>query len=367
MAPPGVVLEDRLASEVLSASERGYRLFPVKPRGKTPLVKGWQSVATSNRDQLEAWANGFPGCNWGMPVGRGSGVFVLDVDGDAGIASLDALKRSNGELLETLSVSTACGSHYYFVYPDGRDIRNSAGRLGLGLDIRGEGGYVVIPPSVHPSGARYRYANCAVAVAAPPQWLLQKMTPQWARVERIPGNKIGILIEGHRNDGLTRLAGGFRRRGADLAELETQLLQANLRRCRPPLNDTEVLRIAASMALYPVGGPDPLETAWAATDGQVYKGGYERFMALARELQNARPGLSFTLPMKRIGPLAGCDWTQVRRWCHRAMCEGLLRRVGAPIPKRRAAHYVLCECPTREPDVPLVSTTSGLGGHSAAS
>ena len=356
-----------LPSEILSASERGFRLFPVRPRGKTPLVKGWRNAATSNSEQLGAWASEFPGCNWGMATGRGSGMFVLDVDGDAGVASLDALTRSNGDWPDTLSVSTARGSHYYFAYPDGQDIRNSAGRLGPGLDIRAEGGYVVIPPSVHPSGVRYGYVKCGLTIAAAPGWLLQKLTPQWARATRVRADRIGILPDGQRNDGLARLGGALRRRGADLAELEAQLMQANLRRCQPPLPEVDVLKIAASVARYSVGGPDPLETAWAATEAQAHKGGYERFVALARELQNARPGLSFALPMKRVGELAGCDWTQVRRWSHRAMCNGLLRRVSAPIPKRRAAHYVLCECPTRGVDVPLVSTISGLVGHSAES
>jgi hypothetical protein len=162
------------------------------------------------------------------------------------------------------------------------------------------------------------------------------------------------------------LGGASRRRGADLGRLEAELLQANLRRCKPPLPDGEVLKIAGSVARYVVGGPDPLETAWAETYGEVFDCPYERFLALAADLQRARPGLSFALPLERIGELAGCDWTQVRRWRQRAVREGLLHPVSAAIPHRRAAHYILANCPTRGGDVPLVSTISGLVGHSVA-
>lgn len=365
MAPPAAVLEDSLPPEVLSASACGYRLFPVRPRGKTPLVNGWRRVATSSREQLEAWASEFPGCNWGMATGRGSGLFVLDVDDKPGMASLDAFRGTGWELPRTLNVLTGQGHHYYFLYPGGREIRNSTKKLAPGLDVRGEGGYVVVPPSVHPSGARYSYADCGLSVEAAPGWLLEKLSPQWARAERVRADKIGILPEGQRNDGLTRLGGALRRRGADLAELETQLLHANWQRCRPPLPEIDVLKIASSVARYPVGGPDPLETAWAAIEGRPHRSGYERFVALARQLQGVRPGLSFALPLERIGDLAGCDWTQVRRWRQRALYRGLLRLVSAAVPHRRAAHYVLCECPTRGIDVPLVSTISGLVGHSA--
>ncbi len=351
-----------LPPELSAASQAGLRIFPVKPRDKRPLIKGWQALATGDENQIERWAAEFPGCNWGITTGSESGVFVLDVDGSTGVASLDGLKENNGDWPETLSVLTARGTHYYFIYPNGQELRNSAGRLGSGLDIRAEGGYVLIPPSVHPGGGLYAYAPCMFYIQSAPAWLLEKLTPQWKRESPFQSDKIGLLSEGQRNDGLTRLGGALRRRGADLGRLEAELLQANLRRCKPPLPDGEVLKIAASVARYVVGGPDPLETAWAETYGEVFDCRYERFLALAAELQHARAGLSFALPLERIGELAGCDWTQVRRWRQRAVREGLLHPVSAAIAHRRAAHYILANCPTRGVDVPLVSTISGLVG-----
>lgn len=132
-----------LPEEVRKAASRGWRLFPVKARDKKPpLLKGWRDKATCNLEQLEAWAVEFPGCNWGMATGRGSGVFVLDMDGEPGLASLLAFHRQGKEIPDTLTVNTERGSHLYFRWPEYLIIHNSAARLAPGLDVRGEGGYV---------------------------------------------------------------------------------------------------------------------------------------------------------------------------------------------------------------------------------
>jgi hypothetical protein len=88
------------------------------------------------------------------------------------------------------------------------------------------------------------------------------------------------------------------------------LRTANATRCRPPLPDAEILAIAKSASTYPVGGPDPLETAWAAVCQQTHRNGYEQFLALARELQAARPDMPIALPLERISALMGRHWTK---------------------------------------------------------
>jgi hypothetical protein len=114
------------------------------------------------------------------------------------------------------------------------------------------------------SGERYVCVDEAVPLADIPEWLLELIAGNHTQTPRSLADKISILPEGRRNDGLTRLGGALRRRGATKDVLEYQLLTENIRRCRPPLPDTEVLKIAASVARYEPGGPDPLETAWAA-------------------------------------------------------------------------------------------------------
>lgn len=151
-------------------------------------------------------------------------------------------------------------------------------------------------------------------------------------------SKIGALPKGQRNDGLARLAGSLRRKGMQLAEIEAKLLAANDRRCEPPLSDNEVRTIAASVARYEAGGPDPLEQAFAATEAE-YPSKYLQFLALCNYLQNERRDLSIALPLKRIASLFDCNWTRVQQFRHRAVKDGMLKLANDYIPHRLAATY----------------------------
>jgi len=325
----------------------GWRLLPCVRRDKKPLIQDWPHRASCDADIIRRWAREHEGCNWGVLCGADSGVWMLDVDGELGNASLRSLVEQHGEeWTRTLAVTTARGQHLYFAYPAGTTIRSSAQKLGAGLDVRGEGGYALVPPSIHSSGVRYEWTSPlnGLASASAPAWLLEMATRPARSV--LQAREIGTLPEGRRNDGLTRLAGAMRRRGATSAEIETALLDHNGRRCRPPLLDAEVRKIAASVSRYAPGGPDPLEQAWQVIQGEAHQSRYELFLALARQLQLARPGQPVALPLKRIAGLMCCDWTQVRRYRKRAVMAGVLHRVVDYVPHRRAAQYRV-ECPTR--------------------
>lgn len=269
-------------------------------------------------------------------------MFVVDVDGKKGRASLAALEAHHGPLPATLASHTGredSGEHRWFTWPGDRNIRNSTGKLlGDGLDIRAAGGYVIVPPSMHPTGRAYQWADTTVRIADAPMWLLEMVTtPQ--RFALSPATEIGILRDGCRNDGLARLAGAMRRKGATRDQLEASLLEANSRRCRPPLEDAEVLKIAASISSYPVGGPDPLETAWQVIQGETSPSNYERFVALARQLQLSRRGQTIALPLQRIAALMGIHWTTVSLYRRAAVANGVLEPTGEYIPHRRAGLY----------------------------
>lgn len=138
------------------AQEHGLPVFPLAPRGKTPLTPNGFKDATTHPDQLAAWWTHNRDANIGMPTGPASGVFVVDVDGAEGFTALAA---TFPPLPPTWTVQTGKGRHYWFRNPDGIPLGNSARRLGAQLDTRGAGGYVVCPPSVHPSGRVYRWAS----------------------------------------------------------------------------------------------------------------------------------------------------------------------------------------------------------------
>lgn len=337
--------------DVLRLAARGWRIHPCKAKDKVPVLTSWPDKATCDPSIIEQWALTYRECNWGVKTGADAGIWVLDVDGEVGANSLRELTGSHGDLwLKTLTSITSNGQHCYFEYPADIGIRNSVAKLRPGLDVRGDGGYVVAPPSFHPSGHRYRWANPDATVLPTPQWLAQLLASPTSKQP----NTIGKLYESQRNDGLTRLAGAERRRGMAYEELKVFLLEANSRRCVPPLDERDVLKIAESISRYPVGGPDPLEAAWEVTNAGVYESTYERLVALFHQLQIQRPGLPVPLPLERIAGLFGCDWTLIRRYRQRAMEERKLELVQDYIPHKRAATYRV--------NVPLRSTTIPTNG-----
>jgi putative DNA primase/helicase len=140
---------ERLQAALRYAARR-WPVFPCKPGSKEPLTPRGHLDATTDPRQIHAWWNRWPYANIAVPTGERSGFFVLDVDRDSwGFGSLDALESEFGELPPTWTVKTGGGGlHLYFKYPeDGTVIPNSTGRLGPGVDVRGEGGYVLVPPS----------------------------------------------------------------------------------------------------------------------------------------------------------------------------------------------------------------------------
>ena len=301
-------------------------------------------MASSDSALIREWLNVFPDCNWAVATGPGSGVTVLDVDGDLGRASLAAIESQHGRTPETLASSTGreSGNHLWFKYPSDREVRSSVGRIGKGLDVRGDGGYAIIPPSVHRNGRAYRWLN-RMCPAEIPEWLVDRMAKQGATAPRETLQERSALFEARRNDGLTRYAGALRRRGADLADLERKLLEANARRCHPPLGDNEVLKIAASVARYPVGGPDPLQRAWNASEEEEYLSNEARFLGLCRHLQAERPGLEIALPLKRIAALLGLHWTSISDYRKAAVRRGVLVPVSQYVSQRLAGTYRYAE------------------------
>ncbi len=139
----------KLGKAALAYAERGVPVFPCMPGGKAPLTKSGHLEATTDRARLNLWWRRWPRANIGIPTGERSGLLVLDIDADkGGFASLEEWEVEE-PMPETAMVRTGRGGiHYYFSYPaDGSRIPNSASKLGPGLDVRGEGGYVLAPPS----------------------------------------------------------------------------------------------------------------------------------------------------------------------------------------------------------------------------
>lgn len=169
----------------LHYAARGWRVVPTMPGGKVPVMQAWQREGTTDTDRITHWWTKAPDNSISIVTGQASGIWVLDVDisnGKRGDDTLADLEATHGKLPDTWTVVTGSGGlHLYFAWPrDGRVIRNSAsGVLGPGLDVRGEGGQVVAPPSVHHTGARYeREASSVTEVADAPGWLIDLLTAE---------------------------------------------------------------------------------------------------------------------------------------------------------------------------------------------
>ncbi|MHB8419130.1 MAG: bifunctional DNA primase/polymerase [Myxococcales bacterium] len=159
-----------LGGAALALAYRGARVLPLRPAGKLPLTAHGCRDATSDAAAVRAWWQRWPGANVGLATG--GGLLVVDVDPrHGGAESLAGLP----ELPATRESLTGGGGRHLFYRGQARC---SAGRLGPGLDVRGEGGYVVAPPSVHPSGAFYRWhpdRGLAHPCADAPRWLLDRL------------------------------------------------------------------------------------------------------------------------------------------------------------------------------------------------
>ncbi|MCI0392152.1 MAG: bifunctional DNA primase/polymerase [Acidobacteria bacterium] len=219
--------------------------------GKHPRTKNGVKDATLDEGRIREWWDMWKDANVGVATGKEAGFFVLDVDPrSGGHKALADLEREHGKLPETRSALTGGdGVHYFFKYPD-FTVRNSAGKLGLGLDIKSDGGSIVVAPSLHASGRRYRWRNGA-PIAEAPAWLLRLLRASTHKSYASGNAEIGgIIPEGRRNDMLTSLAGTMRRRGMVAEEIAPALLAVNSKRCSPPLAEDEVRKIAAGVCRY---------------------------------------------------------------------------------------------------------------------
>ena len=156
---------------------------------KHPRVSGGLNSATRDEDVIRRWWGNWPNANVAIRTGAASGLVVIDVDPPhGGDRSLDALLSDNGQLPACRTIRTGSGGrHFYFAHP-GHPVANDSGRrLGAGLDIRGDGGYVIAPPSGHVSGGHYAVAAHGGEIPAAPDWLVHMLQRPEPELRTEPG------------------------------------------------------------------------------------------------------------------------------------------------------------------------------------
>lgn len=187
--------------------------------GKHPIPTQWERTLASRHAAEAAWRPGLGDRGIGLSCGKHAGVWVLDVDlASGGVDTLARLERTHGELPPTWRARTGSGGlHVFFRDADGR-IRNSASSVEQGLDIRGTGGYVVLPPSQHRSGHAYEWiaAPGRNPLADAPEWLATLALIRPSRSDA--GNRrnghgpesLKLIAAGKRHDALVRFCGLLR-------------------------------------------------------------------------------------------------------------------------------------------------------------
>ncbi len=264
MAQTSATQASPIADAAAAYLARGWSVLPLQRGDKRPLIR-WETLQQAHADAatLARWFAHWPDANIGIVTGEISNLIVLDVDPKhGGDDSLADLERRFGQLPDTVEAGTGGGGrHLYFTHPGGF-VPNRAG-LKQGIDLRGDGGYVVAPPSLHPSGQPYAWARGRApeetAVAALPRWLLfagrgarkRRSLEEWRHLVH-EGVK-----EGERNTTIASLTGHLLWHGVDPQVALELLLAWNRARCQPPLDDEEVARVVASITRLHEGKPSP--------------------------------------------------------------------------------------------------------------
>ena len=256
-----------MIEQVLSYVNRGWAVFPCK--NKIPLTAHGYKDASTDLEIVRQMFNGHQSPNVAIATGKPSGIFVVDVDvknGAGGSESLEELEREYGELPHTVEALTwSGGRHIFFKYPE-KGIGCKTG-IRPGIDIRGDGGYVIAPPSVI-EGRGYEWEVShhpdETMIAEAPDWLLELLDEKKPVIDL---SDKGARITQNRNDALMHIGVKLRKMGFDHRRIEEDLQAINENRCSPALPKKEVSKIAKSVARYEVEkqiARDPLTDVWNA-------------------------------------------------------------------------------------------------------
>jgi bifunctional DNA primase/polymerase-like protein len=195
----------------------GTPVFPCNPIDKAPLTPHGHKDATTDEAQICAWWTQWPNAMIGMPTGSRSGRIALDLDLDPaknldGKTALDQLIAQYGPLPPTWETITPRGGHVFFTHDPHVEIRNSTSKIGPGIDVRGEGGYVILPPSQTASGGTYQWKPGGPKdPASMPPWLTtraktKRMTPRARAALEGECKKVAAALPGTRNSALNTAA-----------------------------------------------------------------------------------------------------------------------------------------------------------------
>lgn len=249
-----------LPSAAVWWAERGFAVFPLQPRGKDPL-DGSHGFKDATRDvaTLRKWWSRAPEMNIGLSLGAPSGgVFALDLDAhDEGADGRDTLaewEAEHGDLPDTLEVRTGSGG-IHLLFRSDSTVRPSANAQ-MAVDVRGDGSYIVAPPSVHPNGVRYAIVHGAAVADADDSVRAFVEVVRPAAQATTPGGFVDFertIEQGGRDDAVYRKAASCRAKSLDREDAVAVCLAYNASKCKPPLPESQVRAKVASAYRKPAG------------------------------------------------------------------------------------------------------------------
>ena len=244
--------ETTMLDAALSYARLGLAVFPLVEGAKNPATaKGFKNASTDEKT-VRTWWTRNPNYNIGIACGNGTMVIDLDVDeakDEDGTATLRKWEDDNGKLPETATAVTGRGGLHMLYRIDG-EVRCSANPK-LGVDVRGDGGYIVAPPSIHPNGTQYAWerdprkheiAEADGNVMAFIEFVQGKKDDESNKALSVPGE----IESGGRNNTLFKMACSLQSKGLSNSAILAAVMAENAEKCNPPLSNNEVRRLVES-------------------------------------------------------------------------------------------------------------------------
>ena len=242
---------DAMLRHALEYAACGWHVIPVGAGAdrKLPYIKNWVQLASVDQEQICSWWVQFPTANIGVVTGEKSRFWVVDIDVKPGLNGWDSLTERFGnrfafDRVNSLFAKTASGGiHLLFEWDDAFPVRNGQGVL-PGVDIRGDGGQIVVAPSwrlVDGQVEKYRWNDVALTIVSAPDWARELVAIAGRKSKRLDLVPVmSGLPEGSRDTELWRYACHLAGRGVPI-DLALSFIVEAATRCDPPF-DTDVAR-----------------------------------------------------------------------------------------------------------------------------
>lgn len=225
--------------------DNGWSILPVRPGEKRPYMTNWLQYMhqRASADQVNSWFSNLSAAGVGLVTGKISNVVVLDVECDCPIPIEELLKRYPTQMI---SRTGSGGYHLFYQYPNGAGRISNRVRLFEGADLRADGGFIVLPPSMHRSGNRYEWLKQGQMGVFPKALLDMQSSPKSQQGEAWIVDALHGVSEGGRNDTCARLAGYFFKKGINADIVEALLIEWNEQN-DPPMPAKEIHQTVKSI------------------------------------------------------------------------------------------------------------------------